>query len=344
MRHTKLAKFDAICPVLEQPGTNLLTKKVIIHDNFCHSRSSATIPSHRALSPGNLRFGVPSPRGGFLTPLVARVSGLAFGLVLSALTSADAFAQEPHPRPRSRDVHLVMLGAPWWDIGYVTLGGALGAGGLALSPPTVQVAPLDGLGGRAERHDVGVASDVVLYGGMLGVVALGAISERWGEGSRGLNVLRAPLILGESAIIALGVVSLLKNAVGECRPRAWDDASGQCVGTTRGMVVREDRVAFPSGHTAPLAAMAGAALGMMVLPSRARVGYWPVLVTASALAIANFTLRVVAGAHSWVDTATGFALGAGLGFGTAALHTVTPSARWTVGASPTGVTLAGTFD
>ena len=147
-----------------------------------------------------------------------------------------------------------------------------------------------------------------------------------------------------TALIALGVVSLLKNVVGECRPRAWDDTAGQCVGTTRGAVVREDRVAFPSGHTAPLAAMAGAALGMMVLPSRARIGYWPVLVTAGALAITNFTLRVVAGAHSWVDTATGFALGAGLGFGTAALHTVTPSPRWTVGASPAGLTVAGTFD
>lgn len=285
-----------------------------------------------------------STLGGFLKPLVLSVVGLAFWLASSLLGSADAFAQEPPRVQRTRDVHLVMLGAPWWDIGYLTLGGAMGAGGLAMSPPTVHVAPLDGLGGRAERRDVGVASDVVLYGGMAGVVVLGAVSERWGEGSRGLNVLRAPLILGESALIALGVVSLLKNVVGECRPRAWDDTAGQCVGTTRGAVVREDRVAFPSGHTAPLAAMAGAALGMMVLPSRARIGYWPVLVTAGALAITNFTLRVVAGAHSWVDTATGFALGAGLGFGTAALHTVTPSPRWTVGASPAGLTVAGTFD
>ncbi len=279
-----------------------------------------------------------------MTPLVRNVSRLAVCFVSTMLVGVNAFAQEPPPPPRTRDVHLVMLGAPWWDVGFITLGGAMGAGGLALSPSAVHVAPLDGLGGRAERRDVGVASDVVLYGGMAGMVVLGAVSERWGEGSRGLNVLRAPLILGESALIALGVVSLLKNLVGECRPRAWDDASGQCVGTTRGMVVREDRVAFPSGHTAPLAAMAGAALGMMVLPSRARVGYWPVLVTAGALAITNLTLRVVAGAHSWVDTATGFALGAGLGFGTAALHTVTPAPRWTVGASPTGVTLAGTFD
>lgn len=257
---------------------------------------------------------------------------------IAALTFATAFLASTPLHAQERDVHLTMLGSPWWNVGYVAVGGGMAIGGLALTPPTVDVAPLDGLGHRAWNPSVAAVSDVALYGGMGVMLGLGVVVERWGRDARGWNLARAPLVLGESALLALGVVSLVKNAVGECRPRAWDDVAARCASPAR-----EDRVAFPSGHTAPLAAMAGASLGMLLFPTGGRRAYWPLLATATTLALTNLVLRVVAGAHSWVDTATGFALGAGIGLGTAALHTRATAANITVTVNNNSLLVGGAF-
>ncbi|MEZ4410695.1 MAG: phosphatase PAP2 family protein [Polyangiales bacterium] len=143
--------------------------------------------------------------------------------------------------------------------------------------------------------------------------------------------------------MALGVVGVVKAAVGECRPRAWSDAAQRCVGQDT-VASSEDRLAFPSGHTAPLAAMAGASLGMVLLPRGPRGAFVPLLGLTTALAGTNLVLRVVAGAHSWVDTAVGFSLGFGVGFVTALLHTgATTPPRVSFGASPGGLSVRGVF-
>ena len=100
-------------------------------------------------------------------------------------------------------------------------------------------------------------------------------------------------------------------------------------------------IASPSGHTAPLAAMAGASLGLWLFPSQPAHEFAPLFAATTALAGTNLALRVVAGAHSWVDTSVGFAGGFALGLATAALHT----RRLALGPAVVGqgVSLAGEF-
>ncbi len=144
--------------------------------------------------------------------------------------------------------------------------------------------------------------------------------------------------MGESVVMALGIVGITKNLLGECRPRAWNNATGAC-----DAAVVDDRRSFPSGHTSPLAAMAGPSLGMMVFPSGGQRAYWPLLVTATTLAASNLALRVVAGARNWVDTSTGFAFGFSVGLATAALHVYTTPSGVAGSAGPQGVTVSGRF-
>ncbi len=253
---------------------------------------------------------------------------------LGACIVVASFAFAGECAAQGRDVQLRMGRSFAWDISYVATAGVMVGGAYLLEPPIVDVAPLDGAGARVWRPAVSTITDVALWGGMGATVGLGVVVERWGRGERGATLLRAPLVMAESALMALGIVALLKNAVGECRPRAWSDATGTCTSAAL-----EDRRSFPSGHTAPLAAMAGASLGMIVFPTGGRRAYWPLVATATTLAATNMVLRVVAGAHNWVDTSTGFAIGFGVGLGTAALHTyalpVTVSAQ--------GVSVAGAF-
>lgn len=251
--------------------------------------------------------------------------------LLTAALAAPSFALAQNPR----QIEPTMLGSAWFDVGAFALGGAMVGAGLALSPPQVDAAPLDGLGARPWRPAVATVTDVTLWGGMTATLLVGLAVDRYGNGTRGLRLLRAPIVLAESAWLAIGVVSVVKNLGGVCRPRAWNDATQTCTHDAD-----EDRRAFPSGHTAPLAAMAGASLGMMLFDD-VRPLRWPLLATATALAGANLVLRVVAGAHSWVDTGTGFAIGASIGLLTAAGHSARSPV--TLGASAQGVTVSGVF-
>ena len=159
-------------------------------------------------------------------------------------------------------------------------------------------------------------------------------------------MLRAPLVLGEAVLVTMGVVSLLKNTLGECRPRAWDEAAHACVGTDPGHPTEDDRRSWPSGHTAPTFAMVGATLALAVLPSGGRPRYLPVLALATVLAGATMSLRVVAGAHDWADTTSGAAIGLGLGFASAATHLVrtgAPSVSLSADGRRALVVLRGTF-
>lgn len=249
-----------------------------------------------------------------------------------ALCPAAAGAQE---RPRA--VHTIMLGHWGVDLGWAGVGAGLSLAGLALHPRAdAHVAPLDGAGHRAWDAGAGAASDVVLWGGLGLSVGAAFTVEALGVHARGWALLRAPLVLSEAALMAVGLVSLTKSLGSVCRPRAWSDAAGRCVSEEV-----DERRAFPSGHTAPLAAMAGASLGLWLLPSRPAHEFAPLFAATTALAGSNLVLRVVAGAHSWVDTSVGFAGGFALGLATAALHT----RRLALGpaAAGTGMSVSGVF-
>jgi membrane-associated phospholipid phosphatase len=227
--------------------------------------------------------------------------------------TASAAAQTPPPRVAQE----VMLGHFGWDIAWASVGAGLSLSGIALQPRSdAQVAPLDGAGQRAWDPSLGTASDVVLWGGLGLSVGAAFLAESVGAGSRGWRLARAPMVLSEAALMAVGLVSMTKSLGSVCRPRAWRDATGTCESDAV-----DDRRSFPSGHTAPLAAMAGASLGLWLLPSRAEHAFAPLFAATTALAGTNLVLRVAAGAHSWVDTSVGFVGGFALGLATAALHT-----------------------
>ena len=264
-------------------------------------------------------------------PLITRVLSLSLAVTLA---SASAFAVDPPP------ARLVagLPGGGATDVTVVAVALTMTAlGNFVLRPPSgAQVAPLDGLGHRDSDAAAGLATDLIVGIGGLGAVGV-ALAGELVQGSRGWRALRAPLVLTESALLALGVTSLVKNLGGVCRPRAWNDATATC-----DSLAVDDRRSFPSGHTAPLAALSGASLGMWLLPSGARDPWAAgIFVATTALAFSNLTLRVAAGAHSWFDTTAGFALGFSLGLTTAALHV--RRAPVTVAVSGSGVTLSGVW-
>lgn len=229
----------------------------------------------------------------------------------------------PAPAPRrARDLGTFAFGSPWADAALLATGLSLAAvGTYALEPPATARAPLVGPPHVPPNDSAGNTSNAIVALSLGGTLALSLVVDHQ-DGRRGVDMLRAPLVLGEAALVTMGVVSILKNTLGECRPRAWDEASAACVGTDPGHPTEDDRRSWPSGHTAPTFAMVGATLALAVLPSGGRPRYLPVLALATVLAGATMSLRVVAGAHDWADTTSGAALGLGLGFATAATHLV----------------------
>lgn len=259
----------------------------------------------------------------------------SLGLFLSLSLAAATGSAQVSTNAR---LSLSLPGGGVTDIAVGTASVALTAVGSAAIQPssTSQSAPLDGLGHRERNPGVGLATDLIFGAGGIAVIGVSV----WGEldrGSRGWRALRAPVILLESAALALGVTSIIKNIGGVCRPRAWDNANARCNSDEA-----DDRRSFPSGHTAPLAALSGASLGMWLLPSGPRDPWAAGLFVASTtLAVNNLILRVAAGAHSWVDTSVGFGLGFALGLSTAALHV--RHAPFTVAVSGPGVAVSGVW-
>ncbi len=241
-------------------------------------------------------------------------------------------------RTTSRRLELNLLGGSIVDYSVLAVSaGLFTVGALVLEPPsTSQIAPLDGLGHRDRNVPIGLTTDLVFAVGSMGAIGGAFLVER-GLGARGWLWIRTARILLEAEAVTLGVVTIIKNFGGVCRPRSWDDASSTCDSTNP-----EDRRSFPSGHTAPLAALSGASLGMWLLPSGPRSrGHAALFFATTALAATNTVLRVAAGAHSWVDTSVGFGLGFGIGFATAALHV--RSVPVVVSASTSGVSLSGSW-
>jgi len=132
-----------------------------------------------------------------------------------------------------------------------------------------------------------------------------------GVSGGGVYAMRAPLIDLEAAGLTTGIVMTLKRLTGRCRPRYYID--GKCL---------DDSLAeaFPSGHTGPVGAVAGARL-MLALQTTAGAEFrWGAFSVAEVLSLGTAYLRVRAGMHSWTDVLGGLVLGHAVGALVAAAH------------------------
>jgi membrane-associated phospholipid phosphatase len=156
------------------------------------------------------------------------------------------------------------------------------------------------------------------------------------------RALRTSLIDLEAALLSTGVANMIKRISGRCRPRAWK--------TDRCGDDDLDFDAFPSGHTTPVASVAGVRLLLLLrTPGDAapRLGAFAVAEVASVVTMA---LRIGAGAHSWQDVGAGMILGHVTGVVLAALHPnapvekrPAPSALPEPGPAPAMITWAWAF-
>lgn len=241
-----------------------------------------------------------------------------------ALGVAASLALAPTPAHAESDVSVKMLGSGWYDAGFVTLNlSMIVIGTRLIHPARHDRPPLDGLGHRPRVDALGRAADYSVAIGLATGAGLAFLNDL-GSGLRGAERFRGPVIVLEGALAGSAFTQLLKNAFGVCRPRDWDDETRTC--TTKGETLEGEEAideahrSFPSGHSAPLAGMAGAALGLFALPTPHHKERIAVALTSIGFALTCVVLRERAGAHSWVDTGAAFISGGLAGFVTAALH------------------------
>lgn len=130
------------------------------------------------------------------------------------------------------------------------------------------------------------------------------------------RALRTSLIDLEAVVLGTGLTIGIKRISGRCRPRSFKD--GVC-----GPKEAEND-AFPSGHTTPVAAIAGARLTLALRSNGDDAPRWLAFGFAEGATILTGVLRVLAGAHSWEDVAGGFALGNSVGALVGVVHQLVP--------------------
>ena len=128
------------------------------------------------------------------------------------------------------------------------------------------------------------------------------------------RALRATLVDAEAMLFSLGLTGAIKRLAGRCRPRAWKN--GRCGSAT----VPAEHDAFPSGHTAPVAAVAGSRLLLAVRSNGDATARYVAFGLAEGATLVTATLRVLAGAHSWQDVVVGALLGHATGALVALAH------------------------
>ncbi|WP_437318886.1 phosphatase PAP2 family protein [Sorangium sp. So ce385] len=131
------------------------------------------------------------------------------------------------------------------------------------------------------------------------------------------RALRTSLIEVEAAALSTGLSSVIKRLSGRCRPRSW--RTDRCGDTDL------DFDAFPSGHTTPVAAIAGARLNLALRTTGDAAPRLGALAIAEAATVVTMALRIGSGAHSWQDVGAGMILGHVTGFAIAAIHPIAPS-------------------
>jgi membrane-associated phospholipid phosphatase len=124
--------------------------------------------------------------------------------------------------------------------------------------------------------------------------------------------LRTSLIDLEAVALASGLAFGIKRTAGRCRPRAWKE--GKCGD------LDTDYDAFPSGHTTPVAAVAGARFMLAINSTGARGLRYTAFGVAEGMTMVTAVLRVAAGAHSWEDVLGGWILGHATGMLLAYAH------------------------
>lgn len=138
----------------------------------------------------------------------------------------------------------------------------------------------------------------------------------------GVYALHQSIVDVQSTLYTAAIVFGLKRLTGRCRPRDYVAGPG---GTFACLDVKRD--AFPSGHTAPMGALAGSRLiaaGLTTGPTGFR---WASFGLAEVMALTTAVLRVQAGAHSWSDVAAGLLIGHAVGALVAFAHPMTPVPR-----------------
>jgi membrane-associated phospholipid phosphatase len=182
------------------------------------------------------------------------------------------------------------------------------------------------------------------YLGTLEVAAVGYVFEGAHLAGAGTpqpwaRALRTSLVDVEAVALSSGLVQAIKRAVGRCRPRSWE--GDHCRDRD------EDHDAFPSGHVAPVASLAGAHMALAFRtdgPAGLRVAS---LGVAEGATLATAMLRVLAGAHSTSDVMTSFVLGHAVGALIGVLHPmVAPAGVGGVaspGAAPAAFGWSGAF-
>ncbi|WP_437769728.1 phosphatase PAP2 family protein [Sorangium sp. So ce764] len=191
-----------------------------------------------------------------------------------------------------------------------------------------------GAASSEERNDaIGLASDItgaaagtlLLLGG--GYALEGSYLAGAGVPRPYARALRTSLIEAEAAALSTGLSNVIKRLSGRCRPRSW--RTDRCGETDL------DFDAFPSGHTAPVAAVAGARLNLALRTTGDAAPRLGALALAEAATVVTMALRIGAGAHSWQDVGAGMILGHVTGFAIAAVHPLRPSeARYAAGTLP----------
>ena len=141
------------------------------------------------------------------------------------------------------------------------------------------------------------------------------------------RAFRTSLVDLEAMTLSSGLTLGIKRIAGRCRPRSWKD--GRC-----GPKAAEND-AFPSGHTSPIAAIAGARLALALRSEGDDAPRWAAFGFAEGATILTGALRVAAGAHSWEDVVGGFVLGNSVGILVAVTHRLVPVP---VHSAPTGST------
>jgi membrane-associated phospholipid phosphatase len=144
-----------------------------------------------------------------------------------------------------------------------------------------------------------IAGSVLLAGGTYAFEG-GYLAEH-GAPQPYARALRTSLIDLEAVLLTSGIVATVKRLAGRCRPRSW--FGSRCEGED------EEHTAFPSGHTGPVAAIAGVHLSLATrTPGHAGLRLGAVGL-AEAATLVTMALRIGAGAHSWEDVGAGFIVG-----------------------------------
>lgn len=235
---------------------------------------------------------------------------LAAALACVALTLSHPASAQPPPAASYPDF---AFGAPTGEA-LLAVGSVLSMSAMLLPQRATSWGP-----DSARAHDGTIDRVSDFTGAYVGsVLALGAGYELEAayfgdQGVRGSGVyaLRQPLVDLEAATLTTGMVFLLKRLTGRCRPRSYLD------GTCAPQSLRD---AFPSGHTAPLSAMAGARLLLATRTEGAAEVRWGAFGLTEVMALTTAVLRVRAGMHSWSDVLGGVALGHAVGLLVAAAH------------------------